>query len=172
MQKEDHHGKLSSRTKEGGLHRLISLSKSSFCLNQYVFEWEHCLTRHKKCNVCTCYNHFSESVTCKENYNQRVENKFSGSTTGIETYVGALFLGIADIVLEFEYKSKINLKIEKGEIKLKIDTGTDVSFIGINLLENIVTNKPFSYRKDNQKLKYDEIQKMPIGLTNISLYFP
>ena len=78
MQKEDHHGKLSSRTKGGGLHRLISLSKFSFCLNQYVFEWEHCLTRHKKCNVCTCYNHFFEFVTCKENYNQRVDNKFSG----------------------------------------------------------------------------------------------
>lgn len=42
---------------------------------------------------------------------------------------------------------------------MKIDTRTDVS-IGITLLENIVKDIQFSYKKDKQELKYDKNQEM------------
>lgn len=73
--------------------------------------------------------------------------------------VGKLFLDRADNPIELEWKWKINLKVEQGKIEMKIDTRTDVS-IGITLLENIVKDIQFSYKKDKQELKYDKNQEM------------
>ena len=73
--------------------------------------------------------------------------------------VGKLFLDRADNSIELEWKWKINLKVEQGKIEMKIDTRTDVS-IGITLLENIVKDIQFSYKKDKQELKYDKNQEM------------
>ena len=79
--------------------------------------------------------------------------------TTILLAVGKLFLDRADNPIEFEWKWKINLKVEQGKIEMKIDTRTDVS-IGITLFENIVEDIQFSYKKDKQELKYDKNQEM------------
>ena len=104
------------------------ISRCKFCARSHMFGRDFCPAWTKECRACGKLNHFSGSEVCKARDNRR-------SSKNGET-VGALFLGGvgANNMQDNENQWIMEVPASRGSVKFKIDTGADVSVIGINEL--------------------------------------
>lgn len=143
-------GKSKNSAAKGMNSYSLSETKCKFCLRQHQFGRKNCPAWGKRCHECNEVNHFAKSVICKRD---NVEVGVKG-IQGVEAGVGALFLGevgTAGKVPSSTFEVSIMVEETKQTVKMKIDTGADVTVIGRNHLETfgVAVNK---LQQPNKKL--------------------